>query len=106
MPRFSSFPGIRYAHDDLGLVTAPPYDVIDAEERRRLAERHPHNVVHVDLPTGGDDRYAQAAATFHRWLAEGVLGTDGPSLYLYRMTFEDEAGRRHRTLGVIGALGR
>jgi uncharacterized protein (DUF1015 family) len=105
VPRFSSFPGIRYAHDELGLVTAPPYDVIDAEERERLAERHAHNVVRVDLPTGGDDRYADAAATFRRWLADGVLETDVPSLYLYRMTFADEAGRRHRTLGVIGALG-
>jgi uncharacterized protein (DUF1015 family) len=79
--------------------------VIDAEERQRLAERDAHNVVRVDLPKGGDDRYAEAAATFRRWFAEGVLETDGPSLYLYRMTFVDEAGRRHSTLGVIGALG-
>ena len=105
MPHFASFPGIRYAHDDLGLVTAPPYDVIDAEERQRLAARHEHNVVHVDVPAGGEDRYDEAGATFRRWFAEGVLETDGRSLYLYRMTFGDEAGRRHSTLGVIGALG-
>jgi uncharacterized protein (DUF1015 family) len=105
VPRFSSFPGIRYALDDLGLVTAPPYDVIDADERQRLAARHPHNVVHVDLPAGGDDRYAHAAAVFRQWLDEGVLESDAPSLYLYRMSSADDAGRRHHTLGVIGALG-
>jgi uncharacterized protein (DUF1015 family) len=105
VPRFSPFPGIRYAEDDLGSVTAPPYDVIDADERRLLIERHPHNVVRVDLPQGGDDPYADAAATLRGWLADGILETDQPSLYLYRMTFADEAGRLHQTLGVIGALG-
>jgi uncharacterized protein (DUF1015 family) len=105
VPRFSPFPGIRYAQDDLGSVTAPPYDVIDGEERQRLVDRHPHNVVRIDLPVGGDDPYADAAATFQAWLRDGVLSTDVPSLYLYRMTFADETGRRHRTLGVIGALG-
>jgi len=105
VPRFSSFPGIRYRNDDLGLVTAPPYDVIDPDERARLIERHPHNVVRVDLPMGGDDPYAGAAATFRGWLADGVLESDEPSLYLYRMTFDDEAGRPHHTLGAIGALG-
>jgi uncharacterized protein (DUF1015 family) len=105
VPRFSPFPGIRYAQDDLGAVTAPPYDVIDDQERQRLFERHPHNVVRVDLPVGGGDPYADAAATFRRWLEDEVLEIDTPSLYLYRMTFADETGRRHQTLGVIGALG-
>jgi uncharacterized protein (DUF1015 family) len=105
VPRFSPFPGIRYRTDDLGLVTAPPYDVIDADERARLVERHPRNVVRVDLPMGGDDPYSDAAATFRGWLADRVLESDEPSLYLYRMTFDDEAGRPRHTLGVIGALG-
>ena len=34
----------------LGDVAAPPYDVIDPEQRRLLAERSPYNVVRVDLP--------------------------------------------------------
>jgi uncharacterized protein (DUF1015 family) len=103
--RFSPFPGIRYAHDDLALVTAPPYDVIDTDERQRLVDRHEHNVVRIDLPVEGDDPYADAARTMRGWLADSVLETDDPSLYLYRMSFADEAGHDHRTLGVIGALG-
>jgi uncharacterized protein (DUF1015 family) len=105
VPRFAPFPGIRYADDPLDLVTAPPYDVIDAAERAALAAQHEHNVVRIDLPVDGDDPYAEAGALFDRWRADGVLGTDVPSLYLYRMTFADEAGRTHETLGVIGALG-
>ncbi|MEY2432028.1 MAG: hypothetical protein QOC92_1753 [Acidimicrobiaceae bacterium] len=100
MPRFAAFSGIRYASDDLSLVTAPPYDVIDGDERATLEARHPHNVVRIDLPRGGDDPYAEAGATFERWRRDGVLTTDEPSLYLYRMTASGES-----TLGVIGALG-
>jgi uncharacterized protein (DUF1015 family) len=105
VPRFAPFAGIRYGGDDLALVTAPPYDVIDAEERRALAAQHQHNVVRIDLPVGGDDPYADAGALFAAWRGAGVLVTDAPTLYLYRMTFADEAGRTHETLGVIGALG-
>src|SRR5579884_2978906 len=49
---------LRALHYDLdrtgGLqpVIAPPYDVIDAEQRAALAARSPYNVVHVDLPEG------------------------------------------------------
>lgn len=110
MPRFEPFPGLRYAADDLAEVTAPPYDVIDAAERAELAARHPHNVVHVDLPAGGDaaasgDPYVEAARTFTTWIRDGVLTEDEPALYPYRMTFTDEAGARRQTLGVLGALG-
>jgi uncharacterized protein (DUF1015 family) len=96
VPRFSAFSGVRYATDDLALVTAPPYDVIDAGERDRLAARHEHNVVHIDLPSD----YTAAGALFDRWRTDGVLTTDEPSLYLYRMIADGDA-----TLGVIGALG-
>jgi len=105
VPHFTAFPGIRYAHDDLALVTAPPYDVIDADERQQLIDRHEHNVVRIDLPVGGDDPYGDAANTLQNWLSDGVLATDDQSLYLYRMSFEDEAGHGHQTLGVIGAIG-
>lgn len=81
-------------------MTAPPYDVIDDDERAALVARHPHNVVRIDLPRDGDDPYADAGATFASWQREGVLTTDEPSLYLYRMSSDGES-----TLGVIGALG-
>jgi uncharacterized protein (DUF1015 family) len=100
VPKFAAFPGIRYATDDLSFVTAPPYDVIDDEERAALVDRHPHNVVRIDLPRGGDDPYGEAGATFASWQRDGVLTVDEPSLYLYRMSHDGES-----TLGVIGALG-
>src|ERR1044072_2275131 len=44
-------------------VIAPPYDVIDAELRARLAARRPYNVVEIDLPPS----YEAAAATMADW---------------------------------------
>jgi uncharacterized protein (DUF1015 family) len=107
MPQFTPFPGIRYATDDLAAVTAPPYDVIDPDERTALAAQHPHNVVRIDMPitADGPDPYAAAAATLDRWRADGVLTCDAPSFYPYRMTFTDETGATRSTLGVLGALG-
>jgi uncharacterized protein (DUF1015 family) len=107
MPVFAPFPGIRYATDPLVEVTAPPYDVIDAEQRAALCARHEHNVVRVDMPVAADgpDPYAAASATFERWRKDGVLADDPPALYPYRMTATDEDGTVRRTLGVLGALG-
>ena len=40
------------------------------------------------------------------WLDDGVLVRDpAPSLYLYRMAFVDDHGRRRHTTGVLGAVG-
>lgn len=102
MPGFHPFPGLRYALGvaPIDLVTAPPYDVIDAAERNALAARHPNNVVAIDLPVDGADPYATAAETYAAWQRDGVLVTDPPSFYGYRMRTPDG---RHTT-GVFGAL--
>jgi uncharacterized protein (DUF1015 family) len=106
VPRFEPFPGIRYDFDrvDPAEVTAPPYDVIDAEERAVLAARHPNNTVVIDLPVGDGDSYQDAAATFEQWQRDGVLRADAPSFYVYRMDYADELGRPRHTTGVLGAL--
>jgi uncharacterized protein (DUF1015 family) len=57
-------------------VTAPPYDVIDPDQRAALVARSPYNVVAIDLPEGGDEGYAGAAALLESWQLEGVLVRD------------------------------
>jgi uncharacterized protein (DUF1015 family) len=107
MPRFSPFRGLRYDPQvvPLSQVIAPPYDVIEAAERLRLAARSVFNAVHLELPEpdlrAGMDRYQVAAQLLAAWRRDGVLlPEETPAYYLYAM----EAGGR-RTLGVIGALG-
>ena len=100
-PGFATTPPV-----DLSMVVAPPYDVIGADERARLASRHSANAIRIELPEpdhrAGLDRYAHAAAQLERWQEEGVIARDpGPSFYAYRMT----APGGHATNGVIGALG-
>ncbi len=106
MPRFKPFRAIRYApHIDLDAVVAPPYDVLSDDDLDALAARDAHNIVHVDVPRGGDDRYLIAGRLFRKWLADGVLVTDEhPTFTLYRMRFTDESGAHRDLVGVLGGL--
>src|SRR6202161_4610477 len=59
-------------------VVAPPYDVIDADQRAELVARSPYNVVAVDLPQDGrdSDPYASARELFESWQLQGALTRD------------------------------
>ena len=106
MPQFEPFRAFRYAPGtDLAAVIAPPYDVLSGADVDELAARDPHNIVHVDVPRGGADRYQQAAATLRAWVEGGVLvADDTPSYTLYRMRFTDAAGAARDLVGVLGGL--
>jgi uncharacterized protein (DUF1015 family) len=105
VPRFEPFAAIRYATQDLAPVIAPPYDVLSDADVETLKAMSPHNVVRIDVPRGGEDRYDLAAKTMHAWLDEQVLVIDPePSFTIYRMRFTDSAGVRRDVAGVLGAL--
>jgi uncharacterized protein (DUF1015 family) len=95
---------------DLGQVLCPPYDVIDAEDDRRLRERHPNNVVRLELTTasvagGPEDRYEEAARTLQDWRDRGVLVLDEvPAYYLHEATFPYAGGQATRR-EIIAAVG-
>src|SRR3954463_999317 len=87
MAEVRPIPALHYnlkAVGSLTDVTAPPYDVIDAEQRAALVARSPFNVVELDLPQAGQggDPYAHAADTLEEWRLEGILAQDRePSLW-------------------------
>ena len=97
MARIQPFQGIVYNPDaigNLGDVTTPPYDVISEAEQDGYYQRHPHNIIRLDLGkiSQGDDaqenRHTRAGAYLHQWLQEGVLVRDpAPALYLTEMVF-------------------
>ncbi|MDH4141151.1 MAG: DUF1015 domain-containing protein [Chloroflexota bacterium] len=96
VPHIRAFRALRYDASkvgDLGLVVAPPYDIIDPDERSRLIGRHPANVVRLDLPAEEsgdepDDRYRRAARTLAGWRSDGTLRKDPhPSIYVYEQTY-------------------
>ena len=106
MPGFAPFRALRYpAGTDLQAVIAPPYDVLSEADVDALVARDPHNIVHVDVPRGGADRYHVAAGTLRDWLAQGVLVQDEvPSFTIYRMRFTDATGADRTISGVLGGL--
>ncbi|MFN2390274.1 MAG: DUF1015 family protein [Actinomycetota bacterium] len=107
MPELRAFRGLRYAaRADLDRLVCPPYDVVSAEQRERLYERHPHNALHLELARGeGPARHAAAGRAFDEWVAKGVLlRDDEPCLYVYRQDLSAPDGGRRRVAGVMGAL--
>ncbi|MCF7985104.1 MAG: DUF1015 family protein [Thiohalocapsa sp.] len=100
--------GLRPAPSRAGDVAAPPYDVMSAEEARRMIDGRPWSFLHVsrpevDLPPGtdpfSDAVYAKARENFERMLAAGVLRRDPePRYYAYRLTMGG-----HRQTGLVGA---
>lgn len=106
VPRFEPFRALRYAATiDLDAVIAPPYDVLSDADVDALEARDDHNIVHVDVPRGDDDRYRRAAERLRAWIDEGVLVADDTSTFtLYRMSFTDATGASRELVGVLGGL--
>ncbi len=81
-------------------VVAPPYDVIDADQRRALLERSPFNVVAIDLPQGEPDPYAAAGQLFESWQLQGALVRDGmPALWAHTQDYTGPDGRSRTRRG-------
>ena len=89
----------------LANLTAPPYDVVDPQQRAALLERSAHNVVAIDLPEGEPDPYAVAAETFARWQDEGVLVRDAaPALWAHTQEYTGPDGRRRTRHGIFARV--
>jgi uncharacterized protein (DUF1015 family) len=108
-------------HYDLGkvgsldAVAAPPYDVIDAAQRRALLERSPYNAVAIDLPKPFDpadpdsnpsgDPYAEAAARIESWKAHGALVQDEePSLWALTQDYVAPDGNSYSRNGILARV--
>ena len=91
------FHGTRYDATVVGeikQVVAPPYDIIDATRQKALHDRHPQNVIRLELGLDqpGDapthNRYTRAATTLRDWLTTGALKRDTqPTLYYHTIEY-------------------
>jgi uncharacterized protein (DUF1015 family) len=102
---------LRALHYDLAKVgslagvAAPPYDVIDPQQRADLAARSPYNVVRIDLPAGEPDPYANAARTLEHWREEGaVVRDDEPALWTLTQDYTGPDGRKLTRHGVFARV--
>ncbi len=86
-------------------VVAPPYDVIDSEQRAELVARSPYNVVRIDLPVGGNDPYEQAARELDSWRRESVIVRDDqPSLWALEQDYTGPDAQRRTRRGLLGRV--
>ncbi len=98
MLEVAPFQAIRFDHTrcggDVSSLLAPPYDVLDQNDKDALLARSEHNIVAIDLPhippktLGPPEAYDRSARLMREWLDEGVLiREENPALYLYHQTF-------------------
>jgi uncharacterized protein (DUF1015 family) len=99
---------LRALHYDLSVVgslagvIAPPYDVIDEEQRAALAARSPYNVVGIDLPRadGGGDPYGVAAELLAQWRSDGaIVRDDEPAVWAHAQTYVGPDGQERTRRG-------
>lgn len=105
--RIRTFQGLRPTPELAPKVASLPYDVVNTEEARKLAEGNPLSMLHVvraeiDLPDGTDPHsdavYAKAVENFKRLQSEGALVREGEAtLYVYQQRMGDHVQR-----GVVG----
>ena len=115
MPEIRPFRALRYDPEsvgDLAAVVAPPYDVIDAEERgaparpppeERRSPRHARPSKPGEEP---DERYRRAARTLAAWRSDGTFHKDPRSaIYVYEQTYRVPGTDTERTQrGFFGRL--
>ena len=88
-------------------VVAPPYDVIDDEQREQLVTRSPHNVVELDLPRDADggDPYEHSAALLAEWTDEGILTRDAdPQIWALEQDYTAPDGSRLTRRGFLARV--
>jgi len=100
------FRALRPRSDRAQLVASVPYDVVNTDEARALAEGNPLSFLHVsrpeiDLPTGTDIHsdavYRKAVENFETLISNCPLEKEAePSLYLYRLIMGE-----HEQVGIV-----
>lgn len=105
MPSVFPFRAVQYqqGEGDVSAFIAPPYDVLDADDKRSLLSRSDRNVVAIDLPhippkdLGPREAYEGAARLYRSWLSDGTLSRRSrPAMFAYRQRFEFRGGRYER----------
>lgn len=101
MPLIRPFAALRPAPGRAAEVIAPPYDVVNTEEARVLAEGRPWSFLHVSKPEidlapeidpHSDAVYDKAAENLARMIESGMLRRDGqPGYYVYRLVMGSHA---------------
>jgi len=112
VPTVSPFDGLLFdpaVVGDVGAATAPPYDVILADELSRFQQASPHSITRVDLTfrdgeSTTPDQYTRAGRILRGWIDEGALAPVGrPVFFVQEMRFSYR-GEERAIRGVIAEV--
>ena len=82
-------------------LVAPPYDVIDAEERLAYKARSPYNIVNLTLPEDESDSGPLLSA----WREQGVMRRDPePALWWLEQAYVGPDGRARTREGFLASI--
>lgn len=114
MASIRPFRGLRYSESagPIDHLVAPPYDVLNQEERDAYAAKSPYNIVHMTLPESKPDdrskfvKYARSSALLAEWTRDGILKKEEqPVLYRYTQTFSlSQTGETYTRSSIIVLL--
>jgi len=109
MATLHPFRAVRPLPQHVEEIASVPYDVVNSEEARELAEGTPRSFLHVarpeiDLPPGTDEHddavYEQGAVNLRQFVeADYTLKEDAPTVYVYRLVMNG----REQT-GIFGGV--
>jgi len=98
MAKIKPFRGIRPPKNLIEKVACLPYDVMNSEEARKMAEGNPYSLLHItkaeiDFPAGFDEHsdeiYSRSRENFIKFQKEGILLQDKDECYyIYGQTME------------------
>ena len=108
MATLRPFRALRPTREDAPAIAAVPYDVVNADEARALANGNPLSFLRVsraelELPPGtnpyADEVYGRAVSNFDLLKASSLVVEDEPSVYFYRLSVPG-----HEQTGVAGCF--
>ena len=108
MSKIIPFAALIPVKEHVDEVICPPYDVISSAQARTLAGGNPYSFLHIskaeidlpeDTPEYDDAVYATAAENLKRFIKDGTLIEDAPSIYIYRLVMGD-----HVQTGVVAGV--
>ena len=108
MATLRPFRALRPTRADAPAIAAVPYDVVNADEARTLANGNPLSFLRVsraelELPPGtnpyADEVYGRAVSNFDLLKASSLVVEDEPTVYFYRLSVPG-----HEQTGVAGCF--
>ncbi|MGN1051283.1 MAG: DUF1015 domain-containing protein [Acutalibacteraceae bacterium] len=106
MAEIKPFKALRFNTEkagDISYLCCPPYDIISKQERKNYIKKNPFNVIRLELPDEGENKYKDVGKLLEKWKEQGVLVRDDEeALYIY----EENFSANNKRMSIKGIIAR